>query len=211
MAYLDLTIVGIMNGDTPVAKIMKGDVQKWPCPYDAEVEYLQCTGTQYIDVGLIPVAGDIATIKFQAVDRTAGIFFGSRYSTSSQKFMVGISSDNNIIAALGTHGNVSLADYDALEHTVVLDTTNGTATLDGTIVKSVGSFVRSDWSIGIFGGNLRGTFTIGAHIKIMSVTIGNKMDLIPVRKDGVGYMYDRVSGVMFGNDGTGDLIIGPDK
>ena len=37
------------------------------------------------------------------------------------------------------------------------------------------------------------------------------MDLVPVRKDGVGYMYDKVSGQLLGNSGTGDFVIGPDK
>ena len=37
------------------------------------------------------------------------------------------------------------------------------------------------------------------------------VDLIPVRKGTVGYIYDRVSGQLFGNQGTGDFIIGPDK
>ena len=35
-------------------------------------------------------------------------------------------------------------------------------------------------------------------------------DFIPVRVGQVGYMYDRVSGELFGNDGTGDFILGPD-
>lgn len=35
-------------------------------------------------------------------------------------------------------------------------------------------------------------------------------DFIPVRKDGIGYMYDRVSGQLFGNAGTGSFILGPD-
>lgn len=33
------------------------------------------------------------------------------------------------------------------------------------------------------------------------------LDLIPVRKNGKGYMYDRISGELFG---TGDFIVGPD-
>lgn len=43
--------------------------------------------------------------------------------------------------------------------------------------------------------------------------VGNdmKMDFIPVRKGNVGYMFDRVSGQLFGNAGTGAFIIGPDK
>lgn len=36
-------------------------------------------------------------------------------------------------------------------------------------------------------------------------------DLIPVRVGQVGYLYDKVSGKLFGNSGTGSLILGPDK
>ena len=40
-------------------------------------------------------------------------------------------------------------------------------------------------------------------------------DFIPVRvgsgANAVGYMYDRVSGQLFGNAGTGAFVIGPDK
>ena len=40
----------------------------------------------------------------------------------------------------------------------------------------------------------------------------NEFDLIPVRKGSFGYMYDRVSGKLYGNAaGTGAFVIGPDK
>ena len=35
-------------------------------------------------------------------------------------------------------------------------------------------------------------------------------DFIPVRNNGVGYMYDKVSNQFFGNSGTGSFTIGPD-
>lgn len=35
-------------------------------------------------------------------------------------------------------------------------------------------------------------------------------DLIPVRVGDVGYMYDKVSGKLFGNAGTGAFVLGPD-
>lgn len=34
-------------------------------------------------------------------------------------------------------------------------------------------------------------------------------DAIPVEKEGVGYMYDKVSERLFGNAGTGEFVIGP--
>ena len=36
------------------------------------------------------------------------------------------------------------------------------------------------------------------------------MNLIPVRCGTTGYMYDSVSGTLFGNAGTGDFIVGTD-
>ena len=37
------------------------------------------------------------------------------------------------------------------------------------------------------------------------------MELIPVRVGQVGYLYDKISGQLFGNQGTGDFVLGPDK
>ena len=36
-------------------------------------------------------------------------------------------------------------------------------------------------------------------------------DLVPVRDNGVGYLYDKVSGELFGNDGSGSFTYGNDK
>ena len=35
-------------------------------------------------------------------------------------------------------------------------------------------------------------------------------DFIPVRIGTTGYMYDTISGELFGNAGTGDFTLGPD-
>jgi hypothetical protein len=47
----------------------------------------------------------------------------------------------------------------------------------------------------------------------MKVSQGDRIiyDLIPVRKNSIGYMYDKVREVLLGNDGTGDFVLGPDK
>ena len=36
-------------------------------------------------------------------------------------------------------------------------------------------------------------------------------DGVPVRKNGIGYMYDKVTKRLFGNNGTGNFILGPIK
>ena len=50
------------------------------------------------------------------------------------------------------------------------------------------------------------------HSLMLFNNADNKIrDLIPVRVGNVGYMYDKVSRQLFGNSGTGDFILGPDK
>jgi len=34
--------------------------------------------------------------------------------------------------------------------------------------------------------------------------------MIPVRIGNIGYMFDKVTGKMFGNSGTGNFVLGPD-
>ena len=66
-----------------------------------------------------------------------------------------------------------------------------------------------------FDGDLINHSFMSASCRIYEVKIsqGNDiiMDLIPVRKNGVGYMFDKISKQLFSNQGTGTFILGPDK
>jgi hypothetical protein len=50
-------------------------------------------------------------------------------------------------------------------------------------------------------------------MKFMKIIVDDVLskDYIPVRVDTTGYMYDKISGTLFGNDGTGSFVLGPDK
>lgn len=56
--------------------------------------------------------------------------------------------------------------------------------------------------------------TLGYKARIYGETIHTDgvlvRDFSPVRVGSVGYMYDRVSGQLFGNGGTGAFVLGPD-
>ena len=54
---------------------------------------------------------------------------------------------------------------------------------------------------------------VGSPVRIYSfsgISNNSPIDLMPVRVGEIGYMYDRVSGELFGNMGTGEFILGPD-
>ena len=47
----------------------------------------------------------------------------------------------------------------------------------------------------------------------IKIKVGNDtiFDLIPVRVGTTGYMYNKLTGTLYGNAGTGDFTLGPDK
>ena len=48
-------------------KVSQPAIEEPPLPYDAEVEYLESTGTQYIDLGDMPQIGDVFKFDYQIV------------------------------------------------------------------------------------------------------------------------------------------------
>ena len=87
---------------------------------------------------------------------------------------------------------------------------NGTA--KGTITEQI--FTTPN-NIVLFGARNNGTLVYPFFGRIANCKFlrdGNTIrDFIPVRKNGVGYMYDKVSKQLFGNDGTGSFTYGNDK
>jgi hypothetical protein len=54
-----------------------------------------------------------------------------------------------------------------------------------------------------------GNFKARIYSFVASVNGTILRDFIPVRKGTTGYMYDKVSGQLFGNSGSGNFILGP--
>ena len=177
-------------------------------PYDAEVEYLESTRTQLIDTGYVLSASDriVVQVYFQANDNAGsmvilGILNPKLWITTGIcRFNGENYADINTLRKLGAWNSISIdKDY---------CTCNGTA-----VPMSEGTFLDNSLSLFLFGAN--GSTSINTNGRISSCKIYHSgvlvRDYIPVRKGTVGYMYDRVSGQLFGNAGTGAFIIGPDK
>lgn len=180
--------------------------------YNAEVEYLKGTGTQYINTG-IKTANDIdikVTVDFTDNTKLCWLFGAEEASTK------------NSLAAYGAKGGYSFlfnrannAQYNATGR-VILQTGFSGGFVNG--VKKITTSGSLSWfgDILLFtanrGGkpNLRETSTIRIIDMVILRSGAELMHLIPVRKGNVGYMYDKVSGKLFGNAGTGAFILGPD-
>lgn len=226
MSNLDLTIAEIMHGDTQVLKIMKGDVQKWPyvsLPYDAEVEYLQSDGTAYIDTGILTKSTLTFVIELYMPQSASSVWpFGGRVSASSGNVAVNYRADTNKWRWRYAGRNVDggspslpgeyVFDNTGNAHDIVI-TPKGGNPLTLTLPKNT---FTTNYNFYLFACNNAGSTTnVMSGMKIYSVKIydGGTLvrDYIPVRNNGVGYLYDSVNGTLLGNAiDNGAFIYGND-
>lgn len=187
-------------------------------PYDAEVEYLESTGTQWIDTGIVPTAQTNISIKFLTtyLSGSNGLgIFGCRVNASNKSFL--------LLQYRTDNRNLFRWDYsDSLNNLVIVTsgwhiaTNDGASiTLDGTRYARITQFDPTTNKIFLFCVNQNGSpFILHTALDIASFSVTENgvviLDFIPVRVGQVGYMYDRVSGQLFGNAGTGAFIVGPD-
>lgn len=192
-----------------------------PRPYDAKVEYLESTGTQYIDTGVYDA--DPANIRFEM---RRSLFAG-----------MAITSQNNAsgtwlgVYRANTQYRVAWHNYNDRYDTTVNpdDQTIKTIVWDGSSgyyedgVKLYGFTARlgnnglagKTWclfgSVNLTEGFAR-PFKYGGRVYHLAFSVSGTLvrDFIPVRVGTVGYLYDKVTGQLFGNAGTGSFVLGPD-
>ena len=188
-------------------------------PYDAEIEYIESTGTQWIDTGVAPVnIGKLSSNFMPFSTGNYSTFSGARngnndpgslqirVGNASKLVYIGANSgNNNAPFVFSTWNSVELTagqrDIVINGSTITLSTVSA---LTCTIDMPIPGLRTSETSISQI-----------LHCRIKSYAIWNVSntpvrDLIPVRVGTVGYMYDRVSGQLFGNAGTGSFVLGPD-
>lgn len=186
-----------------------------PLPYDSVVEYLESTGVEkiitnfYVD-NTIEFEYSYKTLKSNLQNSLVFAF-----KSNATCFGLFISTVTRLGYYIGSK-NVRNMNY---THNIMVtvrgkqgklyDITDGTERLLCDI-SNYGTFV-SDTPLSFFNNNNDNTTQQGyvfygfkAHTNIGSI------DLIPVRVGQVGYMYDRVSGQLFSNAGTGAFIVGND-
>ena len=197
-------------------------------PYDAEIEYLESTGTQYIDTG-IPLFSDMQmTITFRLKDNAnntsiigSAVKEGYRVADRKQMYLLANYPYNNKWYIALAHNTSTGAGY------------TGTELLDdfGTVIVHQNKLIvngveYSDVNVSPFfaGGNCFLFWSDGTHewlaqkkalIRLKRFLLKDSAnilvrDMIPVRVGNVGYLFDKVSGQLFGNSGTGAFILGSD-
>lgn len=179
--------------------------------YDVEIEYLESTGTQYIDTGIKDYTTSIRfVLDVQYTDTTGrqlngtanAMYFGvnaGRWECAYQNYYGTADTLRHVYSKTGTHSGNNFIQ---------------TIELDGTQIGTV----TATWNVNQVGGTLRifsiGSASLPSKEKIYSakVYVDDNLvrDMIPVRVGNIGYLFDKVSFQLFGNAGTGSFTLGPD-
>ena len=187
-------------------------------PYDAEIEYLQVeSGFPYMDTGIIGNSNLNYEIKF-GYKRLSGSYpyvFGAQQGDRARRFSLMISSYANytlIVNDGANERNITFSSGEA-NNPLIVKKENHDIYINGN---KKYTFPNSSYTtpvpITMFVCNTpTGIVTSNNFIGLpfYYIKIGN-LHLIPVRKGNEGFLYDKVSGQLFGNEGTGNFILGPD-
>ena len=196
-------------------------------PYDSEVEYIQGSGTAgsatcpYILTGVKPLCTD--KVEFEIMPRTVSgnqSIFCARSGTSDNStftcFTIGSAFRfDRITSSAATSGTISAgkrysatADYGTGAVNVKCDgadffsktMSTTTFTVGGPIAlfSSYNTYTASSGAYSSW--NNGGTYNL-YRFKLAAADGTVKLDLVPVVKDGVAYLYDKVSGNLLGKSG----------
>lgn len=227
-------------GDTEIAKAYLGGDLVYSAgggsvtpslPYDSRVEYLQTTGTQYINTGIVQNALNFElTLEIQ--------WSGSTESQFESFFAYMVAGGTTPRCGFhkyqskwmfGTNQTNSSSSVDSNKHTVFITANSSTGKeqlyIDETY-KTQGALTSTGISSNTYpyyiGARNRGSsidnpcsakfysinykkFSDAAHS-----TLVQEWNLIPVRVGQVGYMYDTVGEQLLGNSGSGSFTLGND-
>lgn len=187
-------------------------------PYQ-EIEYLETEGNAYINTKIVSGANDII--------RAAGLA-GFNTSSTSRRFIICLSSiSNNFYCEFNASDKFAVGSSAVIDKTLSASTMyNISLTIERNVKTSISLTSNGETSTAETSQYMSGSSNlpiwlfrlssgykgIGQRIGRLKIWQNNVLvrDLIPVRVGTTGYMYDKVSGQLFGNAGTGDFILGND-
>ena len=190
-----------------------------PLPYDAEVEYLESTGTQWINTGYetkgVGITIDVVASKTTSATNEMAIAGRAASSGFELYFANGLARiwtvSFDIPSAAGISANNAY-------HIVAETASNSQSiTVDGVVDSRTGSVAGAAGLSPIALFAHRQTYNLVGRIYSCKIYDGATLvrDFTPVRftneqNQSDGAMYDRVSGALFRNAGTGEFRFGTD-
>lgn len=199
----------------PTFTMIEEPQSRLPVDY-IELQYIQSSGTQYINTGFKPNNNTRVQCKFELLEssRAYGIF-GSRIgykNTAFDLFANGQNSSKDFQDDYGSNVNAPMASTLGIYE---IDKNKNVTNINGNIYTFPSSTFQSNYNMYILGINTAGSTNnqLGS-LKIYSCQIYDNdtliRDFVPCKTiDGVIGLYDVVNSVFYTNAGTGSFIAGP--
>lgn len=173
-----------------------------------QLDYIETTGTQYIDTGFVPNQDTRVICEFRHFDGSG--IYGARANTSSKNFALRLASGNWQPAYGSTLGSTGVA-ADEGWHTA--EQNKNIFYLDGVLMREFEAATFTAPKTFILGGinaNAKVYYGKGHYRSCKLYDNGTLVrDLIPcTNPDGEIGMYDLVTEAFFGNSGTGSFVAG---
>ena len=184
-----------------------------------QLEYIQSSGTQYIDTGFVPSPDTRAVIDAQITAQTAAsvAYLGERsgsggtdktaYELWSMRTGANISSDffgNRVSKTMSTIGT-----------RVLIDKNKASVTINGSTITNSAAAGTANLPIFLLASNDKGTAAFGIAAKLYACQLYDNgalvRDFVPCKNaSGAVGLYDTVDGQFYGNAGTGTFTAGPE-
>lgn len=222
--------MAIYKGNTKIVKLYKGTTQivkrykgtqliysALPSEFQ-EVEYIESSGTQYIDTNFVPTLNSEIFVKFNygtAISSNQMLFGSKSYSSHYYQCFKG--SNDRFSIAFGCSSssdftNLYSTDYYNLD--VELKVNNSGFSINNTLYSwSVTPSEIGYSTLSIFARHYE-TYDLFGSYKLYSFKIYDNnilvRDFVPCyrKADNVAGLYDLVNGVFYTNAGTGTFIVG---
>lgn len=182
-------------------------------PYKCRVEYLESSGTQYIDTGYKLDSKKKISIGFSVSSNQESKVPCGVYDGTNWTYVVYTFGSNGLVTFNNSTQN-NLGSFNSGRHDLVVDYKNLTYTYDGTSSTLTGTTRDYTLNLILFGRNNKGTADAlfnGLKVYYFKEYDNDVLvrDFIPVLDNsGRPAMYDQVSGQLFYNQGSGEFTYG---
>lgn len=213
MEYLDETLrsYGYETGYQKI-EISRQQEPSSPLPDGYTLlEYIESTGTQYIDTGFKPTGNSRVVCDIQ-LSKTGVWLYGARHTATDRTFMTVAMTDNY---RSDYNNSYSLnIPYDMTDR-VTIDKNKGSMTIGTQTVSYEDADFSCAYNLYIFAGNSAGTPSTFSSMKLFYCKVYDNgvliRDYVPCQgPSGDIGLYDTENNQFYGNAGTGTFTAGPE-
>lgn len=177
------------------------------------VDYIESSGTQYIDTGFKPNANTrvIVDLEVTKTPTTPVGVYGARTAYNVKNYSLTITANATFRSDYNTFINQNFSASALGRHTV--DKNKNKTTVEGESKSYNAASFQCDYNLVIFAWNESNKKTNFSSIKLYSFKLYDNgtliMDLVPCKdSNGVYGLYDKISGTVYYNSGSGEFTGG---